>query len=136
MLEKELLAKGLEPKKIASVVQVATEAIKVLLTKINSTEVESDEHLPKIKAFFEKHKFDREMLDARETKETKTGKVYDLLPEESDMKIFADALELNCDYFITADGHFCLDELMLTEFGIDIINQFNAKAKGEQIFGA
>ncbi|MEW5996040.1 MAG: hypothetical protein AB1657_00385 [Candidatus Micrarchaeota archaeon] len=136
VMEKELMAKGLEAKKTAKVVQVATEAIKELLGRISLDEVDGSAHLQKIKDFFERYKIDRRMLDAVGLKEGKTGKHQQAIPEKSDMEIFADALQLCGDYFITTDNHFCLEEEIKAEFGIEVINHYNYKVKIEKLFGA
>lgn len=134
MIEMELMKKGIPASKILKIVEIATKAIRNFLEQdVEILEADGGELVEPVKKFFNKYKDDRRMLDAAESKKAKRGEVQSTLPEESDMGIFADALVAKSEYFITTDSHFCLEEELKDEFGIEIINHYNARIKEEKL---
>ena len=136
MFERELKGKGLPSATIAKIVQIATRATQELLdNSVVISEVDGAEHVEKVRNFFEQYTEDQRLLGVAEAKEAKEGVKNKPMPEESDMKIFSDAIKLSSKYFVTTDHHFCvLDFELKKAFQIEIINHFNARIKAQQLF--
>jgi len=132
MIEKELLMKKIPPAKVLKLVEVATKAIRGFLEKnVETKDVDGSDLFVKVNGFFERYKEDQRMLDVADMKEEKKGGITSSLPEQSDMRIFADALMIPSEYFITTDNHFCLEAELKAEFNIVIISHLNANRKME-----
>ena len=132
MIEKELLSRKIPPAKVLKLIEIATQSIRGFLeANVETKDVDGSDLFEKVHRFFERYKEDPRMIEVADMKEEKRG-VASAIPEQSDMRIFSDALKIPSDYFITTDNHFCLEEELKAEFGIVIISHLNAKRRMEE----
>lgn len=78
--------------------------------------------------FYKKFEKDKRLVELKKRKEKETGKTFDTtLPDNTDLKIFAQSLNFSNPALVTTDDHFyVLCEEIGDEFGLLIIHDDNA----------
>ena len=129
MFREEFMKQGFRIGNIERILQVAERKFKDFIFEERKVEVHRslpDKRLSEVENFFKKYENDSRMVELY-LKKAKYKRKASLLPEKSDMQIFAQAIILPNLYFVTTDGHFkVLTNELEKEFSVAIIHDENA----------
>jgi len=127
--KKELLAQGHSFKSIERVMQVAKQKIEDLMQKIKVDNTLSDTEYSNVKSFFANYVNDSRMIELMKKKNSNSA-----MPEDSDMKILAKALNFQNLWFVTTDGHFKVLWVEIEQqFGIEVVTDDTGHRKMDEL---
>lgn len=127
----ELKSKGYHIYKIERILRTSEKKVKKFFSRLDKKTNLQLDRFDEVESFFMKNKSNPKCLKLWEKKSKRRGKILkNPIPEENDIKIFAQAINLPDLYFTSTDGHFSvLSEELEEEFEVDIVTHKNVYQK-------
>lgn len=130
LFRKELMDQGFELSHIERVLEVGRAKFKKFIMDPKKVKIHknlTNKRLIDVTNFYKRYEEDPRLTKLFIKKSRSKKRIpTSLLPEKSDMRIFAQAITLPDLYFVTTDGHFkVLDSELENEFAVNIMHDDN-----------